>query len=117
MTTALDGPADTAMMRIVHQALRRDLTRARAALAGEPPPEPERRRAIAAHLSWMMRFLHDHHRSEDEGLYPMVRSRAGDRPEVLGVLDRMAQQHELVASSIASVEVVAASLDVDGSDE
>ena len=35
----LDRPADTAMMRLVHQALRRDLDRARAAIDG-PVPRP-----------------------------------------------------------------------------
>ena len=32
MSTASDAPADTTMMRIVHDALRRDLARASAAL-------------------------------------------------------------------------------------
>ena len=69
MKKDMDGPADTRMMGIVHDALRRDLARARAALAG--PVAPEQRRALAAHVGWMMDFLHEHHRGEDAGLYPI----------------------------------------------
>ena len=72
MTTNWDGPADTRMMGIVHDALRRDLRRTRDALAGTPPAA--RRGAIAAHLGWLMDFLHAHHTGEDDGLYPLVRA-------------------------------------------
>lgn len=68
-------PADTNMMRIVHNALRRDLRRTRKALERVPPPGDRQRRAIASHLAWMMAFLEAHHRSEDVGLYPVVRQR------------------------------------------
>lgn len=116
MITASDTPADTTMMRIVHQALRRDLARAAAVLT-----EPERvsgaqRRAVAAHLTWMMQFLHAHHCSEDNGLYPLVRERAGADAEVRAVLDRMRHDHEDVAVAIAHVEEAAAALAADGSD-
>ena len=66
MRTNDDGPADTRMMGIVHDALRRDLARVRAALACPVPPA--RRRALAAHVGWMMDFLHEHHEGEDAGL-------------------------------------------------
>ena len=54
MTTEPDAPADTRMMRIVHQALRRDLRRAQLALTSAPPPPPRQQQAIARHLTWMM---------------------------------------------------------------
>ncbi len=116
MATDPEGPADTTMMRIVHQALRRDLHRAQEALSPDAPPAADRRRAIASHLTWMMGFLRAHHRSEDEGLYPLVRQRAVQGPDVLEVLDRMDGQHDDVASSIAAVEAAAARLDLDPSD-
>ena len=56
----MNGPADTAWMGIVHDALRRDLLRMREALAGDPPPD--RRRALADHLAGMIDFLHAHRR-------------------------------------------------------
>jgi len=106
-----NAPADTRMMRIVHQALRRDLERARLAVLGSPPPDAPQRAAIAGHLAWMMSFLEAHHRSEDAGLYPVVRER---RPDALPLLDDMAADHEAVAAAMIDVEhAVAAYADRD----
>ncbi|MGE3287949.1 MAG: hemerythrin domain-containing protein, partial [Pseudonocardia sp.] len=103
MTRNLDGPADTAMMGIVHDALRRDLARMRTALAAGPLPR--QRRALAAHLDWMMDFLHAHHEGEDAGLYPMVR--AAD-PAAAPLLDEMAADHARIDPA---VEVLRAATD------
>ena len=118
MTTASDAPADTTMMRIVHDALRRDLAES------ERGARPSRARASATsaapsarHLTWMMRFLHAHHASEDDGLYPLVRERAGADADAVEVLDRMARGHEAIATAIAAVEAAAAALGADGSDD
>ena len=94
----MDGPADTRMMGIVHDALRRDLARIRAALAGAVPEA--RRRALAAHVGWMMDFLHEHHEGEDAGLYPMVRA---VNPAVGALLDVMAADHAAVDPAVESV--------------
>jgi hemerythrin-like domain-containing protein len=112
MATKSDAPADTTMMRIVHNALRRDLRRAQSVLAAVPPPARDKQKAVAAHLTWMMQFLRDHHRSEDEGLYPLVRARAVAAADVL---DAMEQQHDAIAASITVVESSAAALTVDHS--
>ena len=61
MTITSDAPADTTMMRIVHDALRRDLARASCDARRPERASAEQRRAIGAHLTWMMRFLHAHH--------------------------------------------------------
>lgn len=92
--------ADTTMMRIVHNALRRDLARARTTLA-KPTTGDAQRHAIAAHLRWMMTFLRAHHEAEDAELYPLARARAGADT---AVFDRMEHQHELIAPAIAGVE-------------
>ena len=106
MTTTVepDSPADTRMMGIVHRALRRDLRRAEVALNRSPHPPREQQDAIARHLAWMMSFLHAHHRSEDEGLYPLVRDRD---PAASELLDTMDADHRAVASAIAEVEAAA----------
>lgn len=102
MTTDPTAPADTTMMRIVHDALRRDLERARIVLVGtDPPPGARQRAALARHLRWMTAFLDAHHRSEDEGLYPVVRQRA---PEAVDLLDAMAADHEAVAAAVARLD-------------
>jgi hemerythrin-like domain-containing protein len=117
MVTAPDTPADTTMMRIVHDALRRDLARADAVLTEPDPARSNQRRAIGAHLMWMMRFLHAHHASEDAGLYPLVEERAGASADVREVLDRMCRSHDAVAIAIDQVESAAAALAADGSDD
>jgi hemerythrin-like domain-containing protein len=70
-----NAPADTRMMGIVHDALRRDLNRALVALSTAPFPADAQRRAMGEHVSWMMQFLHAHHQGEDAGLWPLVRAR------------------------------------------
>lgn len=111
MDVSTTAPADTRMMGIVHRALRRDLARATAALGSTPPPEERQRRAIAAHLAWMLEFLHAHHESEDRGLYPVVRER---RPDAAALLDAMDEEHRAVATQVQEVEAAAAAYGTSG---
>ena len=90
-----DAPADTRMMGIVHDALRRDLDRAVDVLSTAPFPADAQRRAIGGHVGWMMSFLHAHHHSEDAGLWPLVRAR---NPEAAPLLDALASDHASVAA-------------------
>jgi iron-sulfur cluster repair protein YtfE (RIC family) len=106
MNAPTDAPADTRMMRVVHDALRRDVARARATLADSP--SPERVLAVAGHLRWMMGFLHDHHRAEDDGLYPLVRLR---QPGASALLDEMAADHAEVGAAVVEVEAAATAIE------
>lgn len=99
-------PADTRTMNIVHQALRRDLERATTALEASPSPAVRQRVAIASHLCWMMDFLRAHHDSEDEGLYPVVRTRC---PDAVDLLEQMDVDHQRIARSIDTVGAAATS--------
>jgi hemerythrin-like domain-containing protein len=100
-----NAPADTRLMGIIHDALRRDLRRTQAALTATPPPSTPQREAIGRHLEWMMRFLHAHHRAEDEGLYPMVSER---NPAAAVLIERMGADHEDIAPACERVQVAAA---------
>ena len=93
-------PAETTMMGVVHDALRRDLSRLHVALSRKPPPNDDQRRAIAEHTIWMMEFLHHHHSTEDNGLWPLVRSR---RPDTGVLLDRMEAEHARVLPALDAV--------------
>ena len=99
-----DAPADTRLMGIIHDALRRDLRRTREALTATPPPASRQREALAEHLAWMMQFLRAHHATEDNGLYPMVRQR---NPRAGALLDRMHADHTTIVPAIATVEHLA----------
>ncbi|MCW2756806.1 MAG: polyketide cyclase, partial [Nocardioidaceae bacterium] len=97
-------PADTRTMRIVHHALRRDLTRATQVLRQPPYPHPRQRAALADHLVWMMDFLHQHHASEDAGLYPVVRRR---NPAAAALLDEMDRDHDAIGPGMAGLQAAA----------
>ena len=88
------------MMGIVHSALRRDLTRTSTALSTLPAPGDVQRKALAAHLAWMMDFLHRHHDGEDAGLWPLVRSL---NPSAGDLLDQMEHDHARIAPAMETV--------------
>jgi hemerythrin-like domain-containing protein len=113
MKADLDGPADTSLMGIVHDAMRRDLARTRYALTTAPHPEEDRRRAIAGHLDWLMNFLHNHHTGEDAGLYPAVRAA---NPAAGQLLDAMDAEHQAIDPGMAGVRSAARRWGGSGSD-
>lgn len=113
MSRELDAPADTRMMGIVHDAVRRDLDRAVGALSAGRHPEDAQRRAIGEHVAWMMQFLHAHHQGEDAGLWPLVRAR---NPRAVHLLESMEADHARVAPLIDEVETAARVYTGDSSD-
>ncbi|MGO4205227.1 hemerythrin domain-containing protein [Rhodococcus sp. TAF43] len=97
-------PADTTMMGVVHDALRRDLSRTNDVLEiGRI--ETRQRCALADHTRWMMEFLHAHHSAEDRGLWPLIR-RAD--PDAAPVLERMDADHARIGPEIDRLEAAAA---------
>jgi hypothetical protein len=86
-------PADTRMMGIVHGALRRDLLRARDVAGSAPYPHGRQRRALGEHVEWLMDFLHAHHSSEDDGLWPAVRAK---NPAAAPLLDSLEADHQRI---------------------
>jgi hypothetical protein len=103
--TATGAPADTRMMGIVHDALKRDLTRARGVVAADPAPAERQRAALGAHVVWMMHFLHAHHTGEDEGLWPRVRDR---NPAAAALLDSLEADHARISPAADAVETAGA---------
>ncbi len=103
MTNDLDGPADTTMMGVVHDALRRDIGRLDGTFAAGSVTDTQRV-ALADHIGWMMDFLHHHHSGEDRGLWPLVRT---NNPAACELLDRMDADHATIAPAIPMVEAAA----------
>jgi len=96
------APADTAMMTIVHDALRRDLRQLQVHLAAEPPAD--RRPALAEHITWLMRFLRAHHSGEDSGLYPALRAA---NPAAGPLVDAMDVEHQAIHPPMEALEALA----------
>jgi len=105
-TTQLTRPADTSMMRIVHDALRRDLDRLSEVLHEDSSPDEDRRTALGRHIDWMVVFLQRHHAGEDRGLFPVVGERRPDAAALLGDMDRdhrdVADAIDVVTSTVGS---------------
>ncbi len=108
-----NAPADTRMMGIVHDALRRDLDRAIRALSTTPYPRDAQRRAIGEHVSWMMQFLHAHHEGENAGLWPLVRAR---NPRAVPLLDAMEDDHARIGPLVDQSDTAARNYARDSSD-
>lgn len=106
-----DQPADTRIMGVVHSALRRDLARARTVLAMDRLTDA-RRVALAAHLQWMMDFLHHHHSGEDDGLYPLL---LAESPGTAGILQDMDREHAAVHPDMDRLRAAAERLAADPS--
>ena len=104
MTAVRDAPADTRMMGIVHDALRRDLGRAIAVLSAAPPPDGAQRVAIGDHVAWTMGFLDAHHQGEDAGLWPLVRDR---NPGATPLWDAMEADHVRIAPLVEACDTTA----------
>ncbi len=105
MKTDPTAPADTQMMRIVHSAIRRDLTRCSDALSGEPAPGDTQRVAIAQYTQAMMDFLHVHHSGEDAWLWPTMRRL---NPSAADLLDQMEDDHRAITPHMEKVASAAA---------
>ena len=114
MTDLREAPVDTRLMGIVHDALRRDLARAIAALSAAPYPEGARRVAVGEHLGWMMGFLHAHHHGEDAGLWPLVRERD---PRAVPLVDAMEADHARVDPLVDACKTAARRYADSASDE
>jgi len=85
---------------LILRPLRRDLLRTRDALTIEPYPQGRQRRALGEHVVWLMEFLHAHHTSEDDGLWPLVRER---NPAAGALLDSLEAEHRRIGPAAAAL--------------
>lgn len=95
--TAIPGPPRTAatspgdMLRLVHDAFRRELGLIRAEVAAAGPVLGAQLRVNCLTLC---AGLHGHHTREDAGLFPGVDA---ERPDLAPVLDRLRAEHRAIA--------------------
>ncbi len=93
--------ADTVMMGVMHDALRRDFSRTRDILAAPVALSARQASAIAKHMRFMLVFLEEHHHNEDAKLWPLVLSHD---PTLGPLLDAMSQDHAAIAAEVEGLD-------------
>lgn len=99
------------MNRLVHAGLRRDVNRM-GQVAQQPLPL-ERREALARRVGWLVEFLHHHHTSEDEAIWPLAIHK---RPELTALVEEMEAEHRAMSAAADRLRDAAAAYAADGSE-
>ncbi|MDP9793081.1 hemerythrin-like domain-containing protein [Catenuloplanes nepalensis] len=95
--------ADSRDMIGAHDAMRREFGALPALIAGVPADDADSTVVVAGHVLMMVDFLHAHHTSEDDHVWPRLRERCPDDVEPL--IETMDRQH---ASIDGELEALAA---------
>ncbi|GAA3229106.1 hemerythrin domain-containing protein [Actinocorallia longicatena] len=101
---------DMTMMFATHDALRRELERIAKAAArtGDDP-----RRVLKTALGWELfkKYLHIHHTTEDDVLWPALERNLADRPDELALLAALEAEHAGIDPLLAAVDEALADRD------
>lgn len=102
MTSPADSSRpDVSDMKAVHQVLRDSLNHAPDLVAGVSAGDAERLALISNFYENLLSFLHAHHQTEEELVFPLLRERC---PGDLGLVDRIANQHADVLELVGKAE-------------
>jgi deazaflavin-dependent oxidoreductase (nitroreductase family) len=111
--TAIPGPPRTGatspggMLRLVHDAFRRELALIRTEVAASGSGVGAQLRVNCLTLC---NGLHGHHSREDAALFPAV---DGQRPDLAAAMDRLRAEHEAIAGLLAGLRRALADPDLD----
>jgi hemerythrin-like domain-containing protein len=98
--TASDRPPIQQMV-VIHRVFRREFGLLPALVRGVIPGDLQRAKAVADHVTGLLRFVHVHHNGEDELLWPVLLERVEVGAELIR---RMEDQHLQVAALISRAE-------------
>ncbi|MEV5582633.1 hemerythrin domain-containing protein [Streptomyces parvus] len=93
--------ADSRDMIGAHDAMRREFGALPALIAGVPAGDARGAFFVADHVLMMIDFLHAHHTSEDDHVWPRLRERCPDDVEPL--ITTMDQQHAAIDDELQSL--------------
>ncbi|MEU5372955.1 hemerythrin domain-containing protein [Streptomyces sp. NPDC005951] len=93
--------ADSRDMIGAHDAMRREFGALPALIAGVPTGDARGTSFVADHVLMMIDFLHAHHTSEDDHVWPRLRERCPDDVEPL--ITTMDQQHAAIDDELQSL--------------
>lgn len=95
---------DMEIMRILHNAFRRDAARLASVAQVYGTVDEETHDALLLGWHGFSRSLHHHHTIEDDQIWPRLRAKLADRPDELAVLDDMESEHSLIDPALEAVE-------------
>lgn len=107
MTSTAASPLtddDMEIMRILHNAFRRDGARLTRAADEYGTADPETHDALLLGWHGFSSGLHHHHTIEDTHIWPLLRQKLTDRPDDLAVLDDMEAEHARIDPTLAALE-------------
>jgi len=98
---------DMTMMYAMHDALRRELVRI-ARITARADDDPRAVLSTAAGWQMFKRYLHVHHTSEDDAIWPVMRLALADRPDDLALLRAMEEEHAAIDPLLSSIDAALA---------
>jgi hemerythrin-like domain-containing protein len=101
---------DMSMMFAIHDALRRDLERLER-IAARPDDDPARLLQTAAGWELFTTFLLTHHTSEDDVLWPALRTAVAGHPDQLALADALEEEHSVIEPLFAAIDATGADPD------
>ena len=103
----MDYQLDVSMMFAMHDALRRELVQV-ARVASRTDDHPGQ--LLRAALGWELfkKFLLVHHQSEDDILWPALRTNVAGQPGRLALTDALEAEHAVIEPLLAAIDAAAA---------
>jgi hemerythrin-like domain-containing protein len=93
--------ADSRDMIGAHDAMRREFGALPALIAGVPAGDADGTAVVAGHVLMMVDFLHAHHTSEDDHVWPRLRERCPD--DVGPLIETMDRQHAAIDGELEAL--------------
>ena len=106
----MDYKLDVSMMFAMHDALRRELVQVER-IARRTDDNPGR--LLRAALGWELfkKFLLVHHQSEDDVLWPTLRTKVAGRPDRVALADALEAEHAVIEPLLTAIDAAAADPD------
>ena len=106
----MDSQLDMSMMFAMHDALRRELVQV-ARIARRTDDNPGQ--LLRAALGWELfkKFLLVHHQSEDDLLWPALRTNVAGQPGRLALTDALEAEHAVIEPLLTAIDAAAADPD------